>query len=182
LPQRHRQGRAPSISTAPLRAGRSREFPALGASSSAPTPARCRPRKSRARPPANSPPSSRRSATLTADERATLRAFEGRAGVRRLNGYEYENALRDLLSAPWLQVRGQFPEDGEAHRFNKIGDALDVSHVHLARYLAAADYAIRQALSVHSELPPRPHASLRPRPAHAHQQVHRQHLQPPPIA
>ena len=62
-------------------------------------------------------------------------AREGRAGRRRLNGHEYENALRDLLSAPWLQIRGQFPEDGEAHRFNKSGSALDVSHVHLARYL-----------------------------------------------
>jgi hypothetical protein len=79
---------------------------------------------------------------------------DGRATQRRLNGYEYENALRDLLSAPWLQIRGQFPDDGESHRFNKIGDALDVSHVHLARYLAAADYAIRQTLSVQLERPP----------------------------
>ena len=31
-------------------------------------------------------------------------AREGRAGCRRLNGHEYENALRDLLSAPWLQI------------------------------------------------------------------------------
>ena len=81
-------------------------------------------------------------------------ALEGRATQRRLNGYEYENALRDLLSAPWLQIRGQFPDDGEAHHFNKIGDALDVSHVHLARYIGAADYAMRQAMSVQFEQPP----------------------------
>jgi mono/diheme cytochrome c family protein len=87
------------------------------------------------------------SASLNAQERAvTLR--EGRATQRRLNGYEYENALRDLFQAPWLQVRGQFPDDGEAFRFNKVGDALDVSHVHLSRYMAAADYAIRQAMTV----------------------------------
>lgn len=90
---------------------------------------------------------------LTAHDRARF-ARSGRAGVRRLNGYEYENALRDLLSAPWLQVRGMFPEDGEAQRFNKIGDALDVSHVHLARYLAAADHSLRQVLSVKLGLPP----------------------------
>jgi hypothetical protein len=90
---------------------------------------------------------------LLADERAAT-AREGRATRRRLNGYEYENTLRDLLSAPWLQVRGQFPEDGEAHRYNKLGDALDVSHVHMARYMTAADYAIRQALSVQFEQPP----------------------------
>ncbi len=91
--------------------------------------------------------------TIEAHERAVT-AREGRATGRRLNGYEYENALRDLLAAPWLQVKGQFPDDGEAHRFNKIGDALDVSHVHMARYMAAADYAIRQVLSVKFVQPP----------------------------
>jgi mono/diheme cytochrome c family protein len=74
-------------------------------------------------------------------------AREGRTLRRRLNGHEYENALRDLLSAPWLQVRGQFPEDGEAHRYNKSASALDVSHVHLSRYLTAADHALRQILA-----------------------------------
>jgi len=83
-----------------------------------------------------------------------LVAREGRATQRRLNGYEYENALRDLLSAPWLQIRGQFPDDGESNRFNKIGDALDVSHVHMARYLAAANYAIREVLAANFARPP----------------------------
>ncbi len=81
-------------------------------------------------------------------------AKEGRATQRRLNGYEYENALRDFFNAPWLQVRGQFPDDGEAYRYNKIGDALDVSHVHMARYMSAADYAIRQTMSVQFMHPP----------------------------
>jgi hypothetical protein len=71
----------------------------------------------------------------------------GRVTERRLNAYEYENALRDLLRAPWLQIRGQFPDDGEAYRFNKISSALDVSHVHVARYMSAADYAIREAMN-----------------------------------
>ncbi len=81
----------------------------------------------------------------TADRERITR--EGRSLRRRLNGHEYENALRDLLSAPWLQIRGQFPEDGEAHRFNKSASALDVSHVHLSRYLTAADHALRQVLA-----------------------------------
>ena len=92
-------------------------------------------------------------ATLGASERALV-AREGRATQRRLNGYEYENALRDLLSAPWLQLKDQFPDDGEAFRYNKLGDSLDVSHVHLARYLSAADYALRQALGVQFVRPP----------------------------
>src|SRR6266850_1023172 len=79
------------------------------------------------------------SSSLTAVEQERT-ARQGRATQRRLNRYEYENSLRDLLQAPWLQVREWLPEDGEAFRFNKIGDALDVSHVQMARYLGAADY------------------------------------------
>ncbi|MBA3937836.1 MAG: DUF1592 domain-containing protein [Planctomycetes bacterium] len=74
-------------------------------------------------------------------------ARDGRAIWRRLNRYEYENTLRDLLQAPWLQVKTILPEDGEAHRFNKSGEALDVSHVQMAQYLAAADYALHQVLA-----------------------------------
>src|SRR5687768_3282785 len=39
---------------------------------------------------------------LTASERAVV-ARDGRAMQRRLNRYEYENALRDLLNVPWVQ-------------------------------------------------------------------------------
>src|SRR6266487_4661728 len=92
------------------------------------------------------------SSSLASVEQASL-AKEGRATRRRLNRYEYENALRDLLHAPWLQVREWLPEDGEAYRFNKIGEALDVSHVQMARYLGAADYALRQAMAQHAEQP-----------------------------
>lgn len=89
-----------------------------------------------------------------AAELRTQEAKDARALDRRLNRMEYENALRDLLQAPWLQIKGQFPEDGEAFRFNKSGEALDLSHVHLSRYLSAADYALRQVMSVHSTQPP----------------------------
>src|SRR5262245_39323150 len=51
--------------------------------------------------------------SLTSAEK-TREQKEGRATQRRLNRYEYENALRDLLHAPWLQVRNSLPEDGEA--------------------------------------------------------------------
>lgn len=81
----------------------------------------------------------------TADQ--TRAAKDGRATQRRLNRYEYENTLRDLLHAPWLQIKEMLPEDGEAYRFNKIGEALDISHVQMSRYLAAADYALRQVMA-----------------------------------
>ncbi len=90
---------------------------------------------------------------LTASETATS-ASQGRAGLRRLNRYEYENRLRDLFSAPMLQIKDLLPEDGEAQRFNKSGDALDISHVQMARFMKAADYAIREAVSTEYERPP----------------------------
>src|SRR5205814_616436 len=99
------------------------------------------PPKKKARPEAKELQSftnSLSSSLIAAEKERTDR--EGRATQRRLNRYEYENALRDLLHAPWLQIRDSLPEDGERFRFNKIGDALDVSHVQMARYLAAADY------------------------------------------
>jgi mono/diheme cytochrome c family protein len=84
-------------------------------------------------------------ALTAAETRRT--AMEGRSTLRRLNRYEYENTVRDLLGAPWLQLKDGLPEDGEAFRFNKIGEALDMSHVQLARYLATADRAFRQVLA-----------------------------------
>jgi hypothetical protein len=89
---------------------------------------------------------------LVSVERAQF-AKEGRATRRRLNRYEYENALRDLLHAPWLQIKDSLPEDGERDRFNKVGDALDVSHVQMARYLHAADYALREVMAPYAEQP-----------------------------
>ena len=92
------------------------------------------------------------SSSLVTYEQKQL-ASQGRSTQRRLNRYEYENALRDLLDAPWLQIRDTLPEDGEAFRFNKSGDSLDVSHVQMARYLNAADYALRQAMAPYAERP-----------------------------
>jgi hypothetical protein len=83
---------------------------------------------------------------LTGADRARY-AQEGRSTRRRMNRFEYEDTLRDLLSLPNLEVKDFLPEDGESHRFNKVGDALDVSHVNLARYLNAADFALRLALA-----------------------------------
>jgi Protein of unknown function (DUF1592)/Protein of unknown function (DUF1588)/Protein of unknown function (DUF1585)/Protein of unknown function (DUF1587)/Protein of unknown function (DUF1595) len=91
--------------------------------------------------------------SLIAAEQKTT-ATQGRVTERRLNAYEYENALRDLLHAPWLQIKGLFPEDGEAYRFNKSSSALDVSHVHIARYMGAADYGLREVLNVEAAQAP----------------------------
>ncbi len=91
-------------------------------------------------------------ADLVALDRQVL-ATTGRTVWRRMNRYEYENSLRDLLDAPWLQLKTILPEDGELKRFNKIGEALDVSHVNLARYMQAADYALREVTAKRLQKP-----------------------------
>lgn len=74
-------------------------------------------------------------------------AETGRAKVRRLNRFEYENKLSNVLDAPWLQVAEMLPEDGVDHLYNKVGERLDVSHVQMTRYLATADHAVRLAIN-----------------------------------
>ncbi len=84
------------------------------------------------------------SSRILREESARIVA-QGRSVERRMNRFEYENALRDLLRAPWLDIKESLPEDTEAHRFNKSGEALDVSHVQLQRTLTAAEEALRSA-------------------------------------
>jgi hypothetical protein len=86
-------------------------------------------------------------ASLTAADRAAV-ARDGRARQRRLNRSEYENAVRDLFQAPWLEVKSKLPEDGESSRFNKSSDALSVSFVHMKQYMNAAENAIAAVLAV----------------------------------
>jgi hypothetical protein len=81
---------------------------------------------------------------ITADRARVART--GRAMTRRRNRFEYENALREVLRAPWLQVTHRLPEDGIAHLFNKIGTQLDVSHVQMTGYFDAAQYALGMAI------------------------------------
>lgn len=92
------------------------------------------------------------SKALLESDRAKV-TTEGRATKRRLNRYEYEETLRDLLSLPYLSVKNFLPEDRESHLFNKIGDALDVSHVQMSRYLSAGEFALRQAIAPQAERP-----------------------------
>lgn len=48
-------------------------------------------------------------------------AETGRSIKRRLNRYEYENSVRDLLSLPYLKIKDSLPEDRVAHGYNKSG-------------------------------------------------------------
>jgi cytochrome c553 len=79
---------------------------------------------------------------------------DGRAHLRRLNRGEFENTLRDLLAMPALKLRDALPEDGKAHGFDRLADALDISFVHMESYLAAVDKALNAALCPLPEAPP----------------------------
>jgi hypothetical protein len=85
-------------------------------------------------------------ATLTSTDQARI-ARTGRSLYRRLNRTEYENTLRDLFQAPYLLVQDQLPADGLAESYNKLSRALDVSYVHMQKYMEAAEYAIKQVMT-----------------------------------
>lgn len=69
---------------------------------------------------------------------------EGRVVYRRLNRTEYVNTIDDLLGID-TPLRDMLPEDGTAGGFDNIGAALNLSAVHLERYLQAADLALKEA-------------------------------------
>ncbi|HYT91164.1 MAG TPA: DUF1592 domain-containing protein, partial [Gemmataceae bacterium] len=102
----------------------------------------------KARPPAAETAAALKSlhAMLVKAEQAKL-AQGGRTGVRRLTRVEYEHTLRDLLDLPGIALQGELPADGSAHGFDNNSDALDISHVNLAKYLEAADRALDMAIA-----------------------------------
>ncbi len=81
-------------------------------------------------------------------------AVAGRALYRRLTAQEYESALRDLLALPDLSIRRQLPADDFRHGYEKLGESLDLSPVHVAEYMDAAEAALRQAVATRAAPPP----------------------------
>ena len=82
---------------------------------------------------------------ITASQEAKAQEF-GRSVSRRVNRFEYENIVRDLLHDPYLKIADRIPLDGEVLGFAKVGTALDVSHVQVDAYLDVAEYSLRRAL------------------------------------
>lgn len=90
--------------------------------------------------------------SLVAADRTRL-GTEGRTPLRRLTRVEYENTVRDLLDLPGIPLQNGLPTDGSAHGFDKNSDALDISHVNLAKYLEAADLALNMAIATQPQPP-----------------------------
>jgi hypothetical protein len=112
------------------------------------------PPKKKARPPAADTAAvvkSLRESLLKA-EQAKL-AGAGRTGLRRLTRAEYENTIRDLFDMPGIALQGNLPADGMAHGFDKNSDALDISHVNLAKYVEAAEQTLDHAIATRPQAP-----------------------------
>ncbi len=78
---------------------------------------------------------------------------EVRTGIHRLTRAEYENTVRDLFSMPGIALAGDLPADGSAHGFDENSDALDISHVNMAKYAEAADHTLDLAIATQPQAP-----------------------------
>ena len=85
-------------------------------------------------------------------ERVRLKE-KGSTGMRRMTRGEYENTVRDLFGMPGLALQTLLPADGTAHGFDKNSDALEVSHVNIAKYVEAADHALDLAIATRPKAP-----------------------------
>lgn len=75
--------------------------------------------------------------------------------LRRLNRFEYDRSVRELLGLKMLaDPTGEFPPDEANHNFLNIGSSLVLSDFLLARYLKASDQYLKHA--VHPDQQPQP--------------------------
>lgn len=65
--------------------------------------------------------------------------------LRRLNRREYQNTINDLLGVR-VNVIDSLPEDGRAHGFDNVGEALSISGIQMMRYMEAAELALNAAI------------------------------------
>ncbi len=65
--------------------------------------------------------------------------------IRRLNRHEYNNTVRDLIGLD-LRLADAFPPDDIGFGFDNVGSALNISPVHIEKYLDAAELALNKAI------------------------------------
>lgn len=84
----------------------------------------------------------------------------GRVTARRLNRYEYNNTIRDLLGVDF-QPAESFPADDSGYGFDNIGDVLSLSPVLMEKYLTAAEAIARRAIVAERTVPRATRAQIR---------------------
>ncbi len=110
-------------------------------------------------PPADSeqPEAEARKTVLTSLEDALVKAEQvidsQTPRLRRLTRREYENIIRDVFDMPGIALAENLPADGKAHGFDRVPEALDISHVNMAKYLEAADHVLDYAICTRPEPP-----------------------------
>ncbi len=72
--------------------------------------------------------------------------------LRRLNRVEYQNTINDMFGTH-LDLADMLPEDGRAHEFDNVGDALNISVVQLQAYMDAAEAVLDTAIADTVEKP-----------------------------
>jgi Protein of unknown function (DUF1592)/Protein of unknown function (DUF1588)/Protein of unknown function (DUF1587)/Protein of unknown function (DUF1585)/Protein of unknown function (DUF1595)/Planctomycete cytochrome C len=83
---------------------------------------------------------------------AAMKPDPGRVTARRLNRYEYNNTVRDLLAVDFRPA-DDFPTDDFGYGFDNIGDVLTLSPSLMEKYLTAARKIAR--LAIEGEQPPK---------------------------
>ncbi|MCA9213273.1 MAG: DUF1592 domain-containing protein [Planctomycetales bacterium] len=68
----------------------------------------------------------------------------GHAILRRLNRDQYNNTIRDLVGVDFAPA-DSFPEDPSGFGFNNVGSALNLSPLHIEKYLDAAREIVARA-------------------------------------
>ena len=71
----------------------------------------------------------------------------GRVTMHRLNRFEYNNTVRDLLGTA-LRPADDFPADDHSYGFDDIADVLTISPLQLELYERAADALATEAMAV----------------------------------
>ncbi len=93
----------------------------------------------------NLPKPEKTDCTQIASDR-TANFYRGYVMSRRLNRAEYNNTIRDLFGVE-LDLEELLPADGGGGEgFDTTGNALFTSSIHLEKYIAAADQALKKVL------------------------------------
>ncbi len=66
--------------------------------------------------------------------------------LRRLNRQEYQNTLNDIFGTN-LKLIDLLPEDGRAHEFDNVGQALSISMVQMQRYMDCAEMILNASIA-----------------------------------
>jgi hypothetical protein len=87
------------------------------------------------------------------DQQDRRHSDPGRLTAHRLNRFEYNNTIHDLLDLEF-RAADDFPADDSGYGFDNIGDVLSLSPVLMEKYLAAAEGIAHMAIMADGPVKP----------------------------